>query len=89
MSYVMQLATANLRTKILDLRGFDSSIIVSLRGGILMPIGDFLEILSQGILVGIIHLSREIGRARQALRPRPKQLDWREEYTNIYIYIYT
>ena len=53
-----------------------------------MPIGDFLEILSQGILVGIIHLSREIGRARQALRPRPKQLDWREEYTNIYIYIY-
>ena len=30
--------TANLRTKILDFRVFDSNIILSLRGGILMPI---------------------------------------------------
>ena len=33
--------TANLRTKILDFRGFDSSRILSLMGGIPRPIGDF------------------------------------------------
>ena len=43
--------TANLRTKILDFRGFDSNIILILRGGILMSVGDFLEIVSQAILV--------------------------------------
>ena len=42
---------ANLRTKILDLIGFDSSIIFSLRGGIPRPIGNFMESLSQAILV--------------------------------------
>ena len=55
--------TANLPTKILDSRGFDSSIILILRGGILMPIGNLLEMLSQGILVGIILVIREIGRS--------------------------
>ena len=35
--------TANLRTKILDFRGFDSSIILMSRGGILMSIGHFPE----------------------------------------------
>ena len=50
--------TANLRTKILDLRGFDSSIILILRCGILMSIGNFLEVLSQEILVGIILVGR-------------------------------
>ena len=38
---------ANLRTKILDFRGCDSSIISISRGGILMSIGDFREIMSQ------------------------------------------
>ena len=38
---------ANLRTKILDLRGFGSSRVLILRDGILMPVGDFPEILSQ------------------------------------------
>ena len=52
--------TANLRTTIVDYRGFESSIISCLRGGILMPIGNFLEILSQQILVGII-LVRTLG----------------------------
>ena len=33
-------STAKLRTKILDFRGFDSSIILLLRGGILMSIGN-------------------------------------------------
>ena len=44
-------ATANLRTKILDFRGFDSSRILILRGGTLMSIGNFPESLSQAILV--------------------------------------
>ena len=52
--------TANLCTKILDFRWFDSSISLNLWGGILMSIGDFLEILSQAILAGI-NLCREIG----------------------------
>ena len=45
-------ATVNLRTKILDFRGFDSSRILIVRGGILMSIGNFPESLSQAILVG-------------------------------------
>ena len=39
--------TANLRTTILDFRGFDSSRISILRGGIPMSIGHFPESLSQ------------------------------------------
>ena len=47
--------TANLRTNIMDFRGFDSSIIVlSLRGGIIMSIGDSPKSLSQAILVVIV-----------------------------------
>ena len=46
--------TANLRSKILDVRGFDSSIILSLRGGTLMFTGNFPEGSSQAILAGII-----------------------------------
>ena len=48
--------TANLRTNIVDFRGFDSSTILILRGGILISIGDFPE-----MLVGC-KASREIGR---------------------------
>ena len=52
--------TANLRTSttILDFRGFDSSEILILRSGILAPIGDFPESLSQAILVGIVLVGR-------------------------------
>ena len=39
--------TANLRTRILDFRGFDSSIILMLRAGILISIEKFPEVLSQ------------------------------------------
>ena len=53
---------ANLRTKILDVRGFDSSRILILPGRILMSIGNFPESSSQRILVGV-NLSREIGRS--------------------------
>ena len=49
---------ANLRTKILDFRGFDPSIILMLRCGILMSTGNFLEISSQQILVDIILVGR-------------------------------
>ena len=42
---------ADLRSEIMDFGGFDSSRISLLRGGILMPIGTFLEMLSQQILV--------------------------------------
>ena len=78
--------TDNLRTQIMDFRGFDSSIILILRGGILMSIGNFPESLSQAILAGQI-LSREAdhtlrrpslpedrGRGAQPARPRVVRL---------------
>ena len=46
--------TPNLPTNIVDFRGFDSSTILNLRGGILMSIGDFPESLSQAMLVGVM-----------------------------------
>ena len=56
---------ASFRTKILHFRGLDSIIIIiiliiifSLRGGILIPLGNFPEILSQGIVVGTILAGR-------------------------------
>ena len=51
-------AAANLRTKLLDFRGSDSSIILVLRGGFPSPIGKLLVSLSQAILVGIILVGR-------------------------------
>ena len=42
----------------MDFRGFDSSTISILRGGILMSIGNFPESLSQAILVGIMLVGR-------------------------------
>ena len=58
---------ANLRTKILDFRGFGSSIISTWRGGILMSMGGFPEIMSQQSLVWRILVGR-LG-ARGTLRP--------------------
>ena len=46
--------TPNPPTNIVDLRGFYSSTILILRGGIPRPIGDFTESLSQAMLVGIM-----------------------------------
>ena len=51
-------ATTNLRTKILDFRGFDPLSNLILRGGFVMPIGNFTVSLSQQILVGIILVGR-------------------------------
>ena len=50
--------TANLRTDIMDFGGFDSNIMLILRGGILRTVGGFPESLSQAILVGIILVGR-------------------------------
>ena len=52
------LSTANLRTKILDFRGFDSGRILILRGGILRSTGGFPESLSRAVLVGILFIRR-------------------------------
>ena len=38
--------------------GFDSSIMLCLRGGILISMGDFLESLSQAMLVGVMLVGR-------------------------------
>ena len=45
-------SAANLRTKIMDVRGFDSSRFVISRGGIPRPTGNFPESLSRAILAG-------------------------------------
>ena len=42
----------------MDFRGFDSSIILILRGGIPRPIGDFPESLSRAMLVGVMLVGR-------------------------------
>ena len=46
----------------MDFGGFDSSIMLFVRGGILMSIGDFPEDLSQAMLARC-NVSREIGRS--------------------------
>ena len=50
--------TPNLPTNIMDFRGFDSSIILIYRVGILMSIGNLPESLSQAMLVGIMLVGR-------------------------------
>ena len=50
--------TPNLPTSIVGLRGPDSSVILILRGGILRPIGNFLESLSQVMSVGTLLVGR-------------------------------
>ena len=42
----------------MDFRGLDSSIFLILRGGILRPIGDFPEVLTQAMLVGVMLVGR-------------------------------
>ena len=50
--------TANLPTNIVDFRGFDSSVILIVRGGIPRSICDFPESFCQAMLVGIILVGR-------------------------------
>ena len=49
---------ANLRTKILDFGGFDSSRILTSKGEILMFMGNFPQGLGQQVLAGIILVGR-------------------------------
>ena len=89
-------ATANLRTKIPDFRGFDSSMILTSRGGILTSIGCIPEMLSREILLGTILVGR-FGRTscraarQQRLRARPGDLAQVRQTTkpqlNNYIFI--
>ena len=51
-------STANLRTNIMDFRGFDSSAIINFRGELPRHVGVFPEIMSQAILAGIILVGR-------------------------------
>ena len=52
------ITTPNLPTNIMDFKGFDSSIILILRGGIPRLIENFRESLNQAILVGIMLVGR-------------------------------
>ena len=52
------LSTPNLPTNIVGFRGFDASVILIQRGGILIPIGDFPESLSRAMLVGVVLVGR-------------------------------
>ena len=56
----MCLSTANLPTNIVDFRGFDSSITLILRGGILMSIGKTMGKFESSN-VSRDNVSREIG----------------------------
>ena len=83
--------------------GFDSSIVLILRGGILMSIGNFPESLSQAMLVGIMLVGKLGVRSHPSgLAPEPREASRyyiiHEYYitlcyqcilvTHIYIYIY-
>ena len=50
--------TGDFRAKILNFGGFDSSRILSVRGGLPRPVGNFPESLSPAILGGIILVGR-------------------------------
>ena len=79
-------STVNLRAKILDFRGFYSSRILNLRGGILMPIGNIPKLQSQQILVAIILVGRLGVDGRHFSRPARASGG---EYIYIYIYMFT
>ena len=61
--------TANLGTNIVEFRGFDSSIMLRLKGGIPRPIGNIPESLSQAVLAGIILVGR-LGVVARSAHPR-------------------
>ena len=73
-----QRSTADLRTKILHFRGFDSSRILNLREGIPRSIGSFPEVLSQRILAGIILVGRlgvRFRKSRTGLKPISEKIE--------------
>ena len=70
---VVEPDTGNLRTKILDFRGLDSSIILTLRGGIPRPRGKLPE-RKQSAHLSRDNPSREIGRSRHQMTCQSKAL---------------
>ena len=52
--YIYMYAWRNLPPRIMDFRGFDSGIILILRGGIPRPVGNFPDSSSQAMLVGVM-----------------------------------
>ena len=70
--------TAHLRTKIMDFRGFDSNIILILRGGISRHMGNFPECSGQAILLGRILVGRlgvwSCASCRRPLRAFPNSI---------------
>ena len=74
----------NLCTKILDFRRFDSSRILILRGGILMPVRNFPELLSQRILAGIVLVGRLGLAAHPASAARPDRRQLREQLCDMF-----
>ena len=84
-----------LSTKILDVRGFDSSKILRLRGGLLMSTGTSPEMLSRRILAGIILAGRwgavlpaDVRRCYAASAQARERASARARENNVYIYIY-
>ena len=81
----------DLPTNIVDFRGFDSSTILNLRGGISRPKRDFLESSSQAMLVGC-NVSGEIWRTTYDIRYMIHTTCYMTHdmtcVCNIYIYIY-
>ena len=82
-----QTSTPNLPTKIVDFRGLDSSTILTLRGGILRPIGDFPEVLTRAMLAGAM-LVGGFGRSvRQVVPPnRGSRRDARAPHYKLHVY---
>ena len=91
-------STANLPTNTMDVRVFDSSMILIVRGGISRPTGDFPESWTQAMLLGMILVGRlavapplhAAGREEQGLPEGGVPGPPREgQYIAIHIYIYT
>ena len=55
---IVIIATPNLATNIVGFRGFDSSIMLCLRGGMFMSIGNLPESLTRAMLVGTMLVGR-------------------------------
>ena len=52
------ISTPNVPTNVVGFRGFDSSVILMLRGGISRPTGNRRESLTQAMLVGTMLVGR-------------------------------
>ena len=71
----------------MDFRGFDSSLILNLRGGILRRVGNFPDVLSQAMLVGIMLVGR-LGVSRAVLEINITVISSTLSYYCYYYYYY-